>query len=162
MRCCGRGQVHRRTGKRIYVTERKFGVMNCLQLPGKTCRVAKTMPHPGAVVPINSCKLFPLPCTACNGQPGLIGHCKERHDPACRSSPCRNVLTAAGVAVEDVFTTDPKETCIHVTQWGFLGDTWPYFRPNFVNMEAARAEAGVDEVWCSGASCKVLSFMLGT
>ena len=51
-----------------------------------------------------------------------------------------------GVQVADVFTTNERETCIRVTPWGFLGDTWPYFRPNFVNMEEVRAEAGVDEV----------------
>lgn len=28
----------------------------------------------------------------------------------------------------------------------FLGDTFPYFKPNFTNMEAFRLERGVDEV----------------
>ena len=35
---------------------------------------------------------------------------------------------------------------MHVASWGFLGDTWPYFRPHFQNMEAYREEQGVDEV----------------
>ena len=47
--------------------------------------------------------------------------------------------------MDKVFTTDPKATPVHVASWGFLGDTWPYFRPNFVNMEAYREEHDVDE-----------------
>ena len=50
--------------------------------------------------------------------------------------------------MEDVFTTDPSETCIHVTQWGYLGETWPFFKPNFVNMENCQAATDVDEVSC--------------
>ena len=54
--------------------------------------------------------------------------------------------TNPGIDVDEVFTTDPKETPLHVASWGFLGDTWPYFRPNFTNMEAYREEHGADEV----------------
>lgn len=32
---------------------------------------------------------------------------------------------------EGLFTSDPSETPVHVTPWGFLGDTWPFFRPNW-------------------------------
>lgn len=42
------------------------------------------------------------------------------------------------------FTTDPAATRIHVVGWGFLGDTWPYFRPNFANMEQALSTLGAD------------------
>ena len=52
----------------------------------------------------------------------------------------------AGVVLEDVFTTDPRESPIHVQPWGFLGESWPFFRPNFVNMEQLRSEHAVDEV----------------
>ncbi|GAB4816048.1 hypothetical protein N2152v2_003094 [Parachlorella kessleri] len=55
-------------------------------------------------------------------------------------------LDLAGYSTEDLFTTDPAETPVHVAQWGFLGETWPFFRANFVNMEAYRQEHGVDEV----------------
>ena len=40
---------------------------------------------------------------------------------------------------EGLFTSDPMETSVHVTPWGFLGDTWPFFRPNWkVPSEYAR------------------------
>ncbi|GMH43726.1 hypothetical protein BSKO_11648 [Bryopsis sp. KO-2023] len=48
--------------------------------------------------------------------------------------------------LESIFTTDMKVSNVHVVKWGVLGETWPYFRPNFVNMESARVENGVDKV----------------
>lgn len=30
-----------------------------------------------------------------------------------------------------MFTTDPNATPVHIVPWNFLGDTWPYFRPNW-------------------------------
>ncbi|CAM6126062.1 unnamed protein product [Calypogeia fissa] len=50
--------------------------------------------------------------------------------------------------IEDinVFTTDPAATNVHVVKWSFLGETWPYFRPNFVNMEKAMLEIGYQKV----------------
>ena len=32
---------------------------------------------------------------------------------------------------EDMFTSNPHETPVHVVPWGFLGETWPFFRPNW-------------------------------
>ena len=32
---------------------------------------------------------------------------------------------------EGIFTSDPQETPVHVVPWGVLGETWPYFRPNW-------------------------------
>ena len=61
---------------------------------------------------------------------------------------CQQVGAPAGVQLEDVFTTDPSASPIHVMPWGFLGESWPFFRPNFVNMEQMRAEQAADEV-CS-------------
>eukprot|EP00198_Chlamydomonas_reinhardtii_P008670 XP_001698007.1 predicted protein [Chlamydomonas reinhardtii] len=44
----------------------------------------------------------------------------------------------AGVAAAaHVFTDDPAASPVHVVGWGTLGETWPYFRPNFVNMQRA-------------------------
>ncbi|KAJ7530648.1 hypothetical protein O6H91_14G012600 [Diphasiastrum complanatum] len=40
----------------------------------------------------------------------------------------------------NVFTSNPKLTNLHVVGWNFLGDTWPYFRPNFANMEKMMQE----------------------
>jgi len=53
-------------------------------------------------------------------------------------------LTADQLAA--AFTLDPSETPIQVVSWGRLGDTWPYFRPNFTNMEEARRQAGAQQV----------------
>ncbi len=46
-------------------------------------------------------------------------------------------------ALADTFTTDPRATPVHVVGWGVLGDTWPYFRPNFVAMQRTAEELGV-------------------
>lgn len=32
-----------------------------------------------------------------------------------------------------MFTKSPEKTPIHVVKWNFLGETWPYFRPNYVD-----------------------------
>ncbi|KAK9865080.1 hypothetical protein WJX84_011403 [Apatococcus fuscideae] len=77
-------EVHRRCGFKVFVSERKLGVMQCLELPG--------------------------------------------------------------LDIDDLFCRDPTSSPLHVVTWGYLGDTWPFFKPNFVNMEQARVEAGVDEV----------------
>ena len=57
---------------------------------------------------------------------------------------CERLLV--GVELDDVFTTDMASTPLHVVKWGFLGESWPFFRPNFVNMEDYRTENNVDEV----------------
>ena len=51
-----------------------------------------------------------------------------------------------GVNVDEVFTTDQTATPVSVASWGFLGDTWPFFRPNFVNMDKHREERRAEEV----------------
>lgn len=48
--------------------------------------------------------------------------------------------------LSSTFTTDPTATPIRVVSWGHLGDSWPYFRPNFTNMEADRTAAAAQEV----------------
>lgn len=42
--------------------------------------------------------------------------------------------------------TDPESSNVHVVKWGILGETWPYFRPNFVNMEAEGVAHGAAKV----------------
>ncbi|UPR00090.1 DNA ligase [Chloropicon primus] len=42
-------------------------------------------------------------------------------------------------------TDDPRATNIHLVKWNALGETWPYFRPNFVQMEEYRQMYGVEE-----------------
>eukprot|EP00884_Botryococcus_braunii_P017307 jgi/Botrbrau1/425/Bobra.110_2s0075.1 len=77
-------EVYRRTGLKLYMTQRKLGVVQCLNLQG--------------------------------------------------------------VCIEDIFTSDPKETPIHVTAWNTLGDTWPFFRPNYKAMDEYRQELGYEQV----------------
>eukprot|EP00803_Ostreobium_quekettii_P008788 evm.model.scf_1474EXC.2 EVM.evm.TU.scf_1474EXC.2 scf_1474EXC:16266-31624(-) len=77
-------EVHRRCGVRISVTDRKYGVLQCLEWENES--------------------------------------------------------------FSDIFTVCAEQTPVRVVRWNFLGDVWPFFKPNFVNMEAYRAEAGVDKV----------------
>jgi DNA ligase 1 len=34
-----------------------------------------------------------------------------------------------------VFTTNPSLSRVHVVGMSWLGETWPFFRPNYANME---------------------------
>merc|ERR1712166_664041 len=36
---------------------------------------------------------------------------------------------------ESLFTIDSHETNVHVCRMNFCGEMWPFFRPNFINME---------------------------
>ncbi|PSC70071.1 DNA ligase [Micractinium conductrix] len=55
-------------------------------------------------------------------------------------------LDLPGYDPAQLFTTDAAATAVHVVQWGFLGETWPYFRPNFTKMEEYRQRWGAEEV----------------
>ncbi|KAL2645294.1 hypothetical protein R1flu_012881 [Riccia fluitans] len=57
-----------------------------------------------------------------------------------------SVLKCLNLENFEVFTTDPSATNVHVLQWNFLGETWPYFRPNFLQMEKAMKERGYKKV----------------
>ena len=57
-------------------------------------------------------------------------------------------MVLSGVELDEVFTTDLASTPVHVAKWGFLGESWPFFRPNFVNMEQYKTDMNVDEVRC--------------
>ncbi|KAI5056524.1 hypothetical protein GOP47_0028342 [Adiantum capillus-veneris] len=46
----------------------------------------------------------------------------------------------------DIFTTSPSATNVHVVSWNFLGETWPFFRPNFRKMEELLKKSGYDRV----------------
>ncbi|KAM0875978.1 hypothetical protein ACQ4PT_036453 [Festuca glaucescens] len=53
------------------------------------------------------------------------------------------ILTVLGFGGENgVFTEDAATTDVHVTGWNILGETWPYFRPNFVKMKEIMLERG--------------------
>uniref|UniRef100_A0A0D9YDB1 DNA ligase n=1 Tax=Oryza glumipatula TaxID=40148 RepID=A0A0D9YDB1_9ORYZ len=56
------------------------------------------------------------------------------------------ILTLLGIGGEDgVFTEDAAATDVHVTGWNILGETWPYFRPNFVKMKEIMVERGYNK-----------------
>ena len=46
----------------------------------------------------------------------------------------------------DIFTRDSESTPIHVVKWNFLGETWPYFRPNFVDAKKYAEQYGAKRV----------------
>ena len=52
------------------------------------------------------------------------------------------ILRASGLADSTTFTEDPRGSFIHVIGWNLLGETWPYFRPNFVKMNEIMTEKG--------------------
>lgn len=56
------------------------------------------------------------------------------------------VLRVLGYGERGEFTEDESETNIHVVGWNVLGETWPYFRPNFVRMKEIMTERGYTKV----------------
>ncbi|OIW05496.1 hypothetical protein TanjilG_27626 [Lupinus angustifolius] len=56
------------------------------------------------------------------------------------------VLRVLGYGESGVFTEDRLESNIHVVGWNVLGETWPYFRPNFVRMKEIMSERGYSKV----------------
>ncbi|KAL0450046.1 UNVERIFIED_CONTAM: DNA ligase 6 [Sesamum latifolium] len=56
------------------------------------------------------------------------------------------VLSALGFGESGVFTEDELESDVHVVGWNVLGETWPYFRPNFVKMKEIMSERGYSKV----------------
>ncbi|CAN1351544.1 DNA ligase 6 [Linum perenne] len=56
------------------------------------------------------------------------------------------VLQVLGYGENEGFTEDKLESDIHVVGWNVLGETWPYFRPNFVKMTEIMEERGYSRV----------------
>ncbi|GAV87473.1 DNA_ligase_A_M domain-containing protein/DNA_ligase_A_N domain-containing protein/DNA_ligase_A_C domain-containing protein/DRMBL domain-containing protein/Lactamase_B_2 domain-containing protein [Cephalotus follicularis] len=56
------------------------------------------------------------------------------------------VLCALGYGESGVFTEDESESDVHVVGWNVLGETWPYFRPNFLKMKEIMVERGYEKV----------------
>lgn len=56
------------------------------------------------------------------------------------------VLSILGFGDSGVFTEDASASDVHVIGWNLLGDTWPYFRPNFVKMKEIMTERGYSKV----------------
>ncbi|CAI9110622.1 OLC1v1010679C1 [Oldenlandia corymbosa var. corymbosa] len=56
------------------------------------------------------------------------------------------VLSVLGLGDSGMFTTDELESDVHVVGWNVLGETWPYFRPNFVGLKEIMEEKGYSKV----------------
>jgi len=52
-------------------------------------------------------------------------------------------LSCLGLEDAEIYTTDASASPVRVVGWGVLGETWPFFQPNWSAMEKLRAEAGV-------------------
>ncbi|KAF8113632.1 hypothetical protein N665_0047s0038 [Sinapis alba] len=57
-----------------------------------------------------------------------------------------SILNVLGCGESGMFTEDKNESDVHVVGWNVLGETWPYFRPNFVKMNEIMVEKGYDKV----------------
>lgn len=57
-----------------------------------------------------------------------------------------SVLEVLGHGEDGVFTTVESVTDVHVVGWNVLGETWPYFRPNFERMGKIMNEKGYSKV----------------
>ncbi|XP_073139252.1 DNA ligase 6 isoform X2 [Henckelia pumila] len=62
------------------------------------------------------------------------------------SSRKKAVLRALGLGEDGMFTENELESDVHVVGWNVLGETWPYFRPNFVKMKEIMSEKGYSKV----------------
>ncbi|XP_062107460.1 DNA ligase 6-like isoform X2 [Humulus lupulus] len=52
------------------------------------------------------------------------------------------VLHVLGCEETEIFTEDESESDVHVVGWNVLGETWPYFRPNFLKIKEIMVERG--------------------
>lgn len=57
-----------------------------------------------------------------------------------------SILSVLGCGESGMFTEDENESDVHIVGWNVLGETWPYFRPNFVKMNEIMVEKGYDKV----------------
>ncbi|KAL9427711.1 hypothetical protein AB3S75_029819 [Citrus x aurantiifolia] len=76
----------------------------------------------------------------------LIEIFKKCGRKVCVDSRKMEVLRVLGYGDSGVFTEDESETDVHVVGWNVLGETWPYFRPNFVRMKEIMVKRGYDKV----------------
>ncbi|KAF5180932.1 Dna ligase [Thalictrum thalictroides] len=56
------------------------------------------------------------------------------------------ILGVLGFGKSETFTEDASVTDVHVVGWNVLGETWPYFRPNFNKMTEIMFERGYSRV----------------
>ncbi|CAN6933722.1 unnamed protein product, partial [Brassica oleracea] len=73
----------------------------------------------------------------------IAKRCKRKIFVEARKMSILNVL---GCGEGGMFTEDKEESDVHVVGWNVLGETWPYFRPNFAKMNEVMVERGYDKV----------------
>ncbi|KAI7749025.1 hypothetical protein M8C21_009931 [Ambrosia artemisiifolia] len=56
------------------------------------------------------------------------------------------ILRTVGFGEDGVFTNEECESDVHVVGWNVLGETWPYFKPNFVKMKEIMEARGYAKV----------------
>ncbi|XP_071712903.1 DNA ligase 6 isoform X2 [Rutidosis leptorrhynchoides] len=57
-----------------------------------------------------------------------------------------SILRTVGFGDDEVFTNEESKSDVHVIGWNLLGETWPYFRPNFVKMKEIMEAKGYSKV----------------
>lgn len=57
-----------------------------------------------------------------------------------------DILRILGFGEDGVFNEEESESDVHVVGWNVLGETWPYFRPNFVMMKEIMKTKGYNKV----------------
>ncbi|KAF9625607.1 hypothetical protein IFM89_024380 [Coptis chinensis] len=57
-----------------------------------------------------------------------------------------DILRVLGFGDRGVFTEDVSVSDVHVVGWNVLGETWPYFRPNFSKMKEIMSDSGYSKV----------------
>ncbi|KAF3554960.1 hypothetical protein F2Q69_00013159 [Brassica cretica] len=73
----------------------------------------------------------------------IAKRCKRKIFVDARKMSILNVLECGE---SGMFTEDKSESDVHVVGWNLLGETWPYFRPNFAKMNEVMVERGYDKV----------------
>ena len=59
---------------------------------------------------------------------------------------CEQWLIVVWASLRQLFTQEEGAGRVLLTSWGALGETWPFFRPNWTKLEALRQMRGADKV----------------
>ncbi|XVF71531.1 hypothetical protein PTKIN_Ptkin12aG0045500 [Pterospermum kingtungense] len=73
----------------------------------------------------------------------IAQRCKRK---ICVDGRKMEILRVLGYGDDGTFTEDESESDVHVVGWSVLGETWPYFRPNFERMKEIMVEKGYEKV----------------
>lgn len=134
-------QVHRRTGLRIYADARKIGVLGCYHTPEQMAALFTSDPL-----------ATPIHITGWGFQVrGAAAHVGMRGEGRVWDvRPCARKCAPAAVRHERLCCTRSGLLPQHIARTqrtcALQGETWPYFRPNFTNLENLRVQYGAQEV----------------